>query len=56
MALNNNRDLRITALNVERAKALYGIQSSELFPTLDAIGAAVNNVLPLIFQRQEVLI
>ena len=39
MALNNNRDLRIAALNVERAEAIYGIQRSELFPTLDAIGS-----------------
>ncbi len=26
MALDNNRDLRLAALNVERARALYGIQ------------------------------
>lgn len=38
MALDNNRDLRIAALNVEKAKALYGIQRAELFPTLDAVG------------------
>jgi multidrug efflux system outer membrane protein len=36
MALTNNRDLRIAALNVERARALYGIQRAELFPTIDA--------------------
>jgi outer membrane protein, multidrug efflux system len=35
-ALNNNRDLRIAALNVERARALYGIQRAELFPALNA--------------------
>ena len=29
-ALNNNRDLRVAALNVERARALYGIQRAEL--------------------------
>jgi multidrug efflux system outer membrane protein len=38
MALDNNRDLRIAALNVEKAKALYGIQRAELFPKLDAVG------------------
>jgi multidrug efflux system outer membrane protein len=38
IALDNNRDLRIAALNVEKAKALYGIQRAELFPTLDAVG------------------
>jgi multidrug efflux system outer membrane protein len=26
IALRNNRDLRLAALNVERARALYGIQ------------------------------
>ncbi|BBO73058.1 multidrug transporter [Desulfosarcina widdelii] len=38
-ALNNNRDLRIAALNVEKARAQYGIQRAELFPVLDASGA-----------------
>lgn len=35
-ALNNNRDLRLAALNVERARAIYGIQRAELFPVLNA--------------------
>ena len=39
MALNNNRDLRLAALNVERVRALYGIQRAELFPAVDAVGA-----------------
>ena len=39
-ALNNNRDLRLAALNVERARALYGIQRAELFPALNAAGSA----------------
>jgi len=38
-ALNNNRDLRLAALNVERARALYGVQRAELFPTVNAVGA-----------------
>jgi multidrug efflux system outer membrane protein len=38
MALQNNRDLRIAALNVERAQAVYGIRRAELFPTFDAVG------------------
>lgn len=41
MALNNNRDLRIATLNVERVGALYGIQRAELFPTLDSAGAGI---------------
>ncbi len=36
-ALKNNRDLRVAALNVERARALYRIQRAELYPTLNAI-------------------
>lgn len=37
-ALNNNRDLRVAALNVERARAIYGIQRAELLPTINAFG------------------
>lgn len=36
MALTNNRDLRIAALNVERARAFYGIQRAELLPVANA--------------------
>lgn len=39
MALDNNRDLRLAALNVERARGLYGIQRTELFPAINAVGA-----------------
>ena len=34
-ALENNRDLRVAALNVEQARAQYGISRSALFPTID---------------------
>jgi multidrug efflux system outer membrane protein len=46
MALENNRDLRLAALNVERAQALYGIQRAELFPGIDAVGSASRQHLP----------
>jgi multidrug efflux system outer membrane protein len=36
-ALVNNRDLKLAALNVERSRALYGIQRAELFPTVNAL-------------------
>jgi len=39
MALKNNRDLRLAALNVERARALYGVQRAELFPAVSAVGS-----------------
>ena len=38
LALKNNRDLRVAALNVERSQALYQVQRSELFPTVN-VGA-----------------
>lgn len=45
-ALANNREFRLAALNVERARALYGIQRAELFPTLGASGSASKQRLP----------
>jgi multidrug efflux system outer membrane protein len=36
LALANNRDLRVAALNIERAQALYRIQRAELYPTIAA--------------------
>jgi outer membrane protein, multidrug efflux system len=36
MALENNRDLRLAVLNVERARAMYGVERAELFPAVDA--------------------
>jgi multidrug efflux system outer membrane protein len=35
-ALDNNRDLRVAALNVERSRAQYQIQRADLFPLVDA--------------------
>jgi len=45
-ALNNNRDLRLAALNVERARALYGIQRAELLPTVSAMGSGGKQRVP----------
>jgi len=39
MALKSNRDLRMATLNVERARAMYGVQQSERYPAINAIGA-----------------
>jgi multidrug efflux system outer membrane protein len=36
LALASNRDLRVAALNIERARAQYGIARAGLFPTVDA--------------------
>ena len=45
-ALKNNRDLRIAVLNVEKARALYGIQRAELLPTIDAVGSGSKSHVP----------
>ncbi len=45
-ALNNNRDLRLAALTVERARALYRIQRAELLPTVDAVGSGGKERVP----------
>ena len=42
-ALTNNRDLRIAALNVEQARAMYGIQRAELFPKVNLDANAGKN-------------
>ena len=36
LALENNRDLRIAALNIERSQAQYRIQRADLIPKIDA--------------------
>jgi multidrug efflux system outer membrane protein len=38
LALANNRDLRVSALNIERARAQYGIQRAALLPNVSASG------------------
>jgi multidrug efflux system outer membrane protein len=45
-ALENNRDLRVAALNVERARALYRIQRAELLPAVDAVASGTKARVP----------
>jgi len=45
-ALKNNRDLRLAALNVERARAYYGIQRGELLPSVNAVGSGSQERIP----------
>jgi outer membrane protein, multidrug efflux system len=40
IALANNRDLRVAALNIERARAEYRIERADLFPTVDGGASA----------------
>lgn len=46
LALNHNHDLRLAALNVEHARAYYGIQRAGLLPTVDAAGSGSKARLP----------
>jgi multidrug efflux system outer membrane protein len=39
LALENNRDLRVAALNIEKARALYRIQRAESLPSVAATGS-----------------
>ena len=49
LALENNRDLRVAALNIERSRALYQIQRSDLFPKIDASAGASFQRVPEAF-------
>lgn len=51
MALENNRDLRLAALNVERARAYYRIQRAELLPSINATGSAYKERIPADLSR-----
>ncbi len=46
MALTNNRDLRIAALNVERARGFYGIQRAELYPVVNGTASMSRQRIP----------
>lgn len=45
-ALQNNRDLRLAALNVQKARGMYGIQRAELLPVINASGSGSGERLP----------
>jgi multidrug efflux system outer membrane protein len=46
IALKNNRDLRVSMLNVAAARSQYQITRSELLPTLDAVGSQTKTRTP----------
>ncbi|MDZ7595530.1 MAG: AdeC/AdeK/OprM family multidrug efflux complex outer membrane factor [Thiobacillus sp.] len=46
LALANNRDLRVAALNIEKARAQYGIQRADLFPAIGATASQTVQRLP----------
>ena len=45
-ALENNRDIRVAALNIEAYRALYRIQRSDQFPSISADGSGTRQRLP----------
>lgn len=51
-AFINNKDLKVAALNVERAKAYYGIQRAQLFPAIDAIATGQRQRVPSDLSRE----
>jgi len=46
LALDNNRDLRIAALNIERTRALFQIRSGDLLPKVDGSASPGYQRLP----------
>ncbi|MDX9715613.1 MAG: efflux transporter outer membrane subunit [Dissulfurispiraceae bacterium] len=46
LVLENNRDLRVAALNIEKSRALYRIQRTELFPAVNAAGSSTAQRTP----------
>lgn len=46
LALENNRDLRVAVLNVDRARALYRIERSDQLPTVNATASGSVQGLP----------
>jgi multidrug efflux system outer membrane protein len=45
-ALENNRDLRMAVLNIERSQAQYRIRRADLLPQIDAIGEGSGRRVP----------
>jgi multidrug efflux system outer membrane protein len=46
IALSNNRDLRVATLNIERARAQYGVQSAEALPSIGVSGSGAAQRMP----------
>jgi outer membrane protein, multidrug efflux system len=49
LSLENNRDLRVAVLNIERSRAQYQIQRADLFPNVNATGSANYQRVPADF-------
>lgn len=51
LALENNRDLRVTAYNIERARALYRIQRAEQLPAVSGTGSGTSQRVPAVLSN-----
>lgn len=49
LALEHNKDLRIAVLNIEAARASYGIKRADLMPTINATGSVTKQGAPSAF-------
>lgn len=47
LALDNNRDLRVATLNIERARAQYRIQRADSFPSIGVSGEGASQRMPV---------
>ena len=46
LALRQNRDLRVAVLNIEKARAQYGVQRSALFPGVNGVASETRSRTP----------
>ena len=46
LALKQNRDLRVAVLNIEKARAQYGVQRSALFPGINGVASETRSRTP----------
>ena len=51
LALKQNRDLRVAVLNIEKARAQYGVQRSALFPGVNAVGSETRSRTPAVVSQ-----
>jgi multidrug efflux system outer membrane protein len=54
-ALSNNRDLRVAALRVEQAQAIYRIEKSQQYPSVGITGSGTHQKSPLLYNNDEAI-
>ncbi len=51
LALDNNRDLRVALLNIEKTRQMYRIKRADLLPTINAVGTHTSQLVPEDFSQ-----